>query len=857
MDKSWITVDRRSTQFSQGVEEFLSFSVRNAVDCNAIRCPCTKCGNMELHSVKTIRGHIYWHGFDTNYHRWIWHGESCEDGVGTSSQFENLDVESVEDDSGSEEAANVGEDDGSEEAANVAFNNIDMTHAAFDNFDDDPILPNNFASLLEDAEKPLYPGCAKFTKLSALVKLYNLKAKYGYSDRSFDALLKLLSELLPTDNVLPTSMYSVKKTLSALGMEYKKIHACPNNCILFRKQYEENGECPQCGTSRWKIGDDGLVTNIPAKVLWYFPPIPRFKRMFRSAATAKNLIWHANEKKSVRGKLQHPSDSPTWKLVDCLWPDFAAEDRNLRLGIGADGMNPHSLQSSKYSCWPVITVVYNLPPWLCMKRKFMMLTLLISGPKQPGNRIDVYLDPLIEDLKKLWDEGVRAFDAYRREEFTLRAVLLWTINDFPAYGNLSGHAVKGYYACPVCSEHTFANYLKHGRKMSFVGHRRFLPLNHPYRRQKKAFNGFQEFGVPPIPSNGVEILAKLNAIDFDILTKGKNNCTPDECCWKKKSIFFELEYWKSLYVRHNLDVMHIEKNVCESLVGTLLNIPGKSKDGVNARLDLVELGLRTDLAPVVHGKRTFLPPACYTLSKQEKKLFCSCLAGLKVPDGYSSNFKNLVNMDSLKLVGMKSHECHALMQQILPVAIRHTLPKNVRHAIARLCFFFNAICKKSIDVANLDAVQNDLIKTLCLLEKFFPPSFFDVMVHLTVHLIREVRLCGPVHFRWMYPFERYMKILKSYVRNKTHPEGCIAENYIAEEAIEFCSEYQKGLDAIGNPLGRYQKSHDKEDVGAPIKGGKSHSINQQLWEQVHRYVLANVPEVQPYKRYVYYACNKV
>ena len=72
-------------------------------------------------------------------------------------------------------------------------------------------------------------------------------------------------------------------------------------------------------------------------------------------------------------------------------------------------------------------------------------------------------------------------------------------------------------------------------------------------------------------------------------------------------------------MRHNLDVMHIEKNVCESIYGTLLNIPGKTKDGVNARLDLQEMSLRKDLAPKQQGNRTFLPPACYTLSKQEKQ----------------------------------------------------------------------------------------------------------------------------------------------------------------------------------------------------------------------------------------------
>ena len=92
-------------------------------------------------------------------------------------------------------------------------------------------------------------------------------------------------------------------------------------------------------------------------------------------------------------------------------------------------------------------------------------------------------------------------------------------------------------------------------------------------------------------------------------------------------------------------------------------------------------------------------------------------------------------------------------------------------------------------MSTLDKLQNELVVTLCLLEKYFPPSFFDIMIHLMVHLIRDVRLCGPVYLRWMYPFERFMKVLKGYVRNRNHPKGCIVEYYIAEEAIEFCTEY--------------------------------------------------------------------
>ncbi|KAK3193869.1 hypothetical protein Dsin_025179 [Dipteronia sinensis] len=96
-----------------------------------------------------------------------------------------------------------------------------------------------------------------------------------------------------------------------------------------------------------------------------------------------------------------------------------------------------------------------------MKRKFIRLALLISGPNQPGNDIDVYLAPLIDDLKTLWEVGVEAYDAYKQKKFTLRALLLWTINDYPAYGNLSGCVVKGKYACPICGERTYNCRLKH------------------------------------------------------------------------------------------------------------------------------------------------------------------------------------------------------------------------------------------------------------------------------------------------------------------------------------------------------------------------------------------------------------
>ena len=123
---------------------------------------------------------------------------------------------------------------------------------------------------------------------------------------------------------------------------------------------------------------------------------------------------------------------------------------------------------------------------------------------------------------------------------------------------------------------------------------------------------------------------------------------------------------------------------------------------------------------------------------------------MKVPQGYSSNIKSLVRLNDLKLVGLKSHDCRILIQQLLAVAIRHILPKKVKHAMTRLCFFFNVICSKVINPFKLDELKNEAVIILCQLEMYFPP-FFNIMAHLIVHLVREIKCCGPVYLRWMYP----------------------------------------------------------------------------------------------------------
>ncbi|XP_074359107.1 uncharacterized protein LOC141698318 [Apium graveolens] len=830
MDKSWIFKVRDTLDYEIGVEEFLIFAEENANDPKRIPFPCKRCANFKKIAVKIIRGHLYENGFSLGYLDWIWNTQGS---ASRSSVNRNAPTPaSTPAPAPTSSRAPIPSPGLASETVNVcdaAYNSSEYNNESY-----------QFRRFVADAEQPLYEG-SECIKLESMLKLHNWKARFGISDSAFNDLLSTVGSLLPKDNVMPPNAYEAKKTLSDLGLEYIKYHSCPNNCILYRGVNVDAFECPKCRLSRWKLGNDGKIRiNVPAKVMWYFPIIPRFKRMFKSPSTSELMTWHSKQR-IEDGKMRHPADSPSWRNINYRWPAFGSDAQNIRLALSADGINPHTNGlTNRYSCWPIVLVTYNLPPWLCMKRKFMMLTILVSGPHEPANDIDVYLQPLIDDLKKLWEEvEPNVYDAYTKSYFTLKAILLWTINDFPAYGNLSGCVNKGYMCCPVCVDDTVAKYLSHRRKMCYQGHRRYLAKNHPYRKQNAAFNGQQELGQARQPLSGEEVLLQQDKIKFQFGKEVRKSKKVD-CPWKKKWVFFELEYWKFHHVRHCLDVMHVEKNVCDSLIDTLLNMKSKSKDSEASHLDMIDMGVRADLAPQKGEKKPYLPPSIFNLSKTEKKKMLSSLMHMKLPYGQSSNIKKCVSMEELKMFGMKSHDCHILLQQLLPIAIRAVLPKKVRVTVIRLCFFFNALCSKVVDVSKLDKLQSDVIVTLCELEKIFLASFFDIMIHLIVHLVRELRLCGPVFYRWMYAFERFNKVLKSYVRNRYYPEGYIAECYLGEESVEFCQEFVKQACTTAG------LRKDEGKLSGPLSIVTMKSIDEKERDEAHLHVLLNNIEVQPY-----------
>jgi hypothetical protein len=147
--------------------------------------------------------------------------------------------------------------------------------------------------LLKEAEKELYPGCKEATKISFIVRLFQIKCMFGLSNHALEAILHLFSLVLPEGHCIPDTLDKVRKVASDLGLNYQKIDACVNDCVLFWKSYANLSKCPMCGESRWKVTNDEEVSGSastkkrsPRKILRYFPIVPRLKRLYMTKSTS-------------------------------------------------------------------------------------------------------------------------------------------------------------------------------------------------------------------------------------------------------------------------------------------------------------------------------------------------------------------------------------------------------------------------------------------------------------------------------------------------------------------------------------------------------------------------------------------
>jgi hypothetical protein len=254
------------------------------------------------------------------------------------------------------------------------------------------------------------------------------------------------------------------------------------------------------------------------------------------------------------------------------------------------------------------------------------------------------------------------------------------------------------------------------------------------------------------------------------------------------------------------------------------------------------------------GPKPAIPRANYQLIPEGKKIFCTVIKYATFPDGYASNFFPKVNLEEKRLVGMKSHDCHIIMQDLMPLALYRSLPRSVSAPLIQLCKYFKVLYSKVIDVVEIEKWEAKIPEIMCKLEMVFPPSFFDMMVHLTIHLATEVRIAGPVQFRDMWSTERFIGNMKDMVTNTSHPEGSIAENYTFDESLTFCSRY---LNDCVTKLNRAPR-HDDNPVqstdmlpylrifGSPLSAFSAVQLDYISWAQATRCVLVHYPEIQTY-----------
>jgi hypothetical protein len=188
--------------------------------------------------------------------------------------------------------------------------------------------------------------------------------------------------------------------------------------------------------------------------------------------------------------------------------------------------------------------------------------------------------------------------------------------------------------------------------------------------------------------------------------------------------------------------------------------------------------------------------------------------------------------------------------------MRGFLDPDIYKSICEFGRFFRELCSKKLNRDVLERLKEDIPVILCDLEKNFPPAFFDVMVHLAVHLPEEAILRGPVQYGWMYPIERRLLTLKRYVRNKARPEGSIAEAYVAEESLLFCSKYMTDVETRYNRSPRNKGFSDESVFGVDVFG---HGVNllggcqltyREEFDQLVFYVLSNCAQVEEYVGYV-------
>ncbi|KAL0402000.1 UNVERIFIED_CONTAM: hypothetical protein Slati_4229900 [Sesamum latifolium] len=246
-------------------------------------------------------------------------------------------------------------------------------------------LGDRFHDVVHAVEQPLWSSCTQ-SQFGVAAELVDIKVDGHISKQIYDRISQWAYHILPYDHALPLDYYNTKKLVKDLGLPMRRL-----------MRVRMVAYCTRRTTLIWTtvIFMEKLGTSRPgSKILTARRPRMPFLDTCRLTLRCK------------------------------------AESHNVRLGLCTDGFALHGQYDRTYSCGLVILTPYNLPPEMCMSYEYMSLTMVISGPSNVKRLIDVYLEPLIEELQNLWHVGVLTRDSAKNKTFTMCTAVMLTVNHY-------------------------------------------------------------------------------------------------------------------------------------------------------------------------------------------------------------------------------------------------------------------------------------------------------------------------------------------------------------------------------------------------------------------------------------------
>jgi len=514
---------------------------------------------------------------------------------------------------------------------------------------------------------------------------------------------------------------------------------------------DETVRCLTCGADLFN------AAKKPRKVFRYIPIIPQLVRLFASATSAQNMTWgveHEFDANCVRDITESPGFAEFVRESLCL-----DDPRHVALLASTDGVQPFS--GSSHDIWPISLAVLNLPPHLRNSPRHLILCGLIPGPRAPQN-VNTYLNLLVDELLTLNGAGVRARDASRGgEAFTLKAKLCLMVADYRGAAKVNcqkgAGAIGGCMKCEVGGETAAGD----GKKKVYVEFRRFLPADHPFRKDAVQFGSVESRHAPEMRTHTqlkAFAVASERAIHEFKAKPGSVGDPSKVTSVTGASQLLRLPYWDHVACSP-AELMHLlvrALTFCSSFRCAEVTV---RQEGTAKRF--IELFKGERGVSDVKDK----PDGRLVMTDESRKLVQDRLESLQLPSDFGSNCSGLWNYTGTPFASfgslclgcrlpfnvaltattgyMRAHDWLVLVTVLSVFAFRSSMHSPLLHVFLRFCEVMVRLTARVVSPQDLDRLQLDVVECLCLVELHLPQSELTILFHLLLHGVHYIRISGP------------------------------------------------------------------------------------------------------------------